>query len=251
MGDKDKLMPEKQAQYFFKQMIAAVDYCHSCGVCHRDLKLENIVLASKNKKHSLIKVTDFGESKDSSHSLPKTNVSAVKDFCVVVYVKVLRPYFRWLHPHASCVIYSLYPQTLVAPQAATTTANRWRSTWWYYYVTQYGTCNVTAAVVWPTQVGTISYMAPVIFVCPSRATGLECDRDTVLLSCAKFQANLAHGARVSARTVNACVNHSTGWLLQEVTMAGKLPATTSTSSDGAASYGAATTLSYNGALVDT
>ena len=74
MGDRKKLMPEKQAQYFFKQMISAVEYCHSCGVWHRDLKLENIVLASKNKKLDIIKVTDFGASKDSSRSLPKTNV---------------------------------------------------------------------------------------------------------------------------------------------------------------------------------
>ena len=38
------------------------DYCHSQSVCHRDLKLENILLQEAGATQ--IKITDFGFSKD-------------------------------------------------------------------------------------------------------------------------------------------------------------------------------------------
>lgn len=47
---------EKQARRIFLQLISAIDHCHSLGIVHRDLKLENILL----DKDSNIKLTDFG-----------------------------------------------------------------------------------------------------------------------------------------------------------------------------------------------
>ena len=44
------------------QVVDCVKYLHTSNVCHRDLKLENILLA-KPGSHSLVKVTDFGLSK--------------------------------------------------------------------------------------------------------------------------------------------------------------------------------------------
>lgn len=41
---------------YFRQMISAIGYCHSFNICHRDLKLENILLNSKME----IKIADFG-----------------------------------------------------------------------------------------------------------------------------------------------------------------------------------------------
>lgn len=38
-------------------MIVAVEYIHSLGVAHRDLKLENLLLSKDGER---IKVTDFG-----------------------------------------------------------------------------------------------------------------------------------------------------------------------------------------------
>jgi 5'-AMP-activated protein kinase catalytic alpha subunit len=37
-------LAEAVALHYFAQIIAGVAYCHSKGVCHRDLKLENLLL---------------------------------------------------------------------------------------------------------------------------------------------------------------------------------------------------------------
>jgi serine/threonine protein kinase len=38
---KSKKLSENVARYFFRQMLSAIQYCHSHGVVHRDLKPEN------------------------------------------------------------------------------------------------------------------------------------------------------------------------------------------------------------------
>lgn len=56
MVRKRKFVAEKQASIWFYQMCAGIEYCHSQGVVHRDLKCENILL----DKNLNAKVTDFG-----------------------------------------------------------------------------------------------------------------------------------------------------------------------------------------------
>ena len=51
-----KYLKESQACRLFAQLISGVDYMHSKGIVHRDLKLENLLL----DKHKNIIITDFG-----------------------------------------------------------------------------------------------------------------------------------------------------------------------------------------------
>ncbi|CAD8207433.1 unnamed protein product [Paramecium pentaurelia] len=53
---------EHDAKELFKQLLSAIEYMHRNGICHRDLKPNNI-LCLQDKK--LIKVTDFNVSKFS------------------------------------------------------------------------------------------------------------------------------------------------------------------------------------------
>lgn len=46
----------KEAKKFFRQIISALDFCHSHLICHRDLKPENLLLDEKLN----IKIADFG-----------------------------------------------------------------------------------------------------------------------------------------------------------------------------------------------
>ncbi|CDW55592.1 serine:threonine protein kinase Chk1 [Trichuris trichiura] len=56
IGNPDVGMPIGQAQYFFQQLIAGVDYIHSKGITHRDLKPENVLIA----EGEVLKISDFG-----------------------------------------------------------------------------------------------------------------------------------------------------------------------------------------------
>jgi serine/threonine-protein kinase HSL1 (negative regulator of Swe1 kinase) len=49
-------LTEGAAMSYFRQILAAVGYCHSLNICHRDLKPENILLT----KDGQIKIADFG-----------------------------------------------------------------------------------------------------------------------------------------------------------------------------------------------
>jgi serine/threonine protein kinase len=57
LNKKGKLS-EEEARFLFKQLIHAVSYCHSKGLIHRDLKLENILFS--NDECNEIRVIDFG-----------------------------------------------------------------------------------------------------------------------------------------------------------------------------------------------
>jgi serine/threonine protein kinase len=51
-------IPENQARPIVQQLFAAVQYVHSRGIAHRDLKLDNILIGS----NSAFKLADFGFS---------------------------------------------------------------------------------------------------------------------------------------------------------------------------------------------
>ena len=61
MEEEDETFSEKEAAIIFKQIITAISYCHNQGICHRDLKMENVLFVS-NQNNSPIKIIDFGLS---------------------------------------------------------------------------------------------------------------------------------------------------------------------------------------------
>ena len=58
--DKKKEYSEKQACDLFSQIMSGISYLHSKGICHRDIKLENILyLYPKEKNNNTLKLIDF------------------------------------------------------------------------------------------------------------------------------------------------------------------------------------------------
>lgn len=49
-------LDEVEAVRYFRQMISALGYCHAFGICHRDLKLENLLV----DRELNLKIADFG-----------------------------------------------------------------------------------------------------------------------------------------------------------------------------------------------
>ena len=46
-------MSEDRARQYFKQIVSAAGHCHSQGICHRDLKLENILLGADQASNAI------------------------------------------------------------------------------------------------------------------------------------------------------------------------------------------------------
>ncbi len=55
----NKGLTEKDAHYYFCQLLDAVEHLHKHGIMHRDIKLDNIMLDSKTDQ---VKLVDFGLS---------------------------------------------------------------------------------------------------------------------------------------------------------------------------------------------
>ena len=52
----DRKMEENECKIIFSQIVEAIAHCHSKHICHRDIKLENIIV-DENK---MVKVIDLG-----------------------------------------------------------------------------------------------------------------------------------------------------------------------------------------------
>lgn len=58
---KNKAFSENIAAKIMKQVLLAINYCHSKNIVHRDLKPENLLL--ENAENFNIKLIDFGLSR--------------------------------------------------------------------------------------------------------------------------------------------------------------------------------------------
>ena len=56
-------LSEDKARFYIRQLLTGVAYCHAKQLCHRDLKLENLLLDSTGQ---ILKITDFGFAKNLS-----------------------------------------------------------------------------------------------------------------------------------------------------------------------------------------
>ena len=65
---KNNRYKEKSAAILMEQIVSAIAYCHEKGICHRDLKPQNILFCDESQ-NSAIKVVDFGISKIFDPSL--------------------------------------------------------------------------------------------------------------------------------------------------------------------------------------
>jgi len=53
-------LSEKDARWFFKQLMLALDYCHKLGVSSRDIKLENTLLEKAPGRRPMLKLCGKG-----------------------------------------------------------------------------------------------------------------------------------------------------------------------------------------------
>jgi len=56
---KNKRFPENQVKFYAVQIASAIGYLHSKDICHRDMKLENILM----DEEGYLKLIDFGLAK--------------------------------------------------------------------------------------------------------------------------------------------------------------------------------------------
>ena len=66
---------EREAGLLFKQVLSGLEYLHRHGICHRDVKPENILLMSKDPSspsYNDVKIADFGFASIKGHSILNT-----------------------------------------------------------------------------------------------------------------------------------------------------------------------------------
>jgi calcium-dependent protein kinase len=65
-----KCLPEDWAKQIIRQLVSAVAHLHGRGICHRDIKLQNILMEHSMNKSAQIKLIDFGYGSRFIGALP-------------------------------------------------------------------------------------------------------------------------------------------------------------------------------------
>ncbi|KUF92488.1 hypothetical protein AM588_10003675 [Phytophthora nicotianae] len=64
MMDEQNVVPEHLAKQILKQTLSALEYCHSMGQVHHDVKAENVLLSENEDGSITAKLADFGLSEE-------------------------------------------------------------------------------------------------------------------------------------------------------------------------------------------
>lgn len=80
--NKHEMMPETLAREVILQVVHAMLYCHSRGVVHRDLKLENVMFKYRGDDDFSIKVVDFGIAGVASEKVDAGTLSYMAPECL-------------------------------------------------------------------------------------------------------------------------------------------------------------------------
>ena len=93
-------MDEKWARILIHQLVSAVAHIHSRRICHRDIKLQNILMENSNGFNAQIKLIDFGFSTRFSTSLMSTKCGTPYTTGEIEYMLICekREYLSWLQP---------------------------------------------------------------------------------------------------------------------------------------------------------
>jgi serine/threonine protein kinase len=64
------LLSDSLARNLFRGLVEGIRFCHVLGIHHRDLKLENLMLTSREEATMTLKIADFGLSDLQVHRPP-------------------------------------------------------------------------------------------------------------------------------------------------------------------------------------
>jgi calcium-dependent protein kinase len=86
-------LSESVARNYIFQITKALMHCHQRGICHRDIKLQNILLES-NANDAQLKIVDFGNAVRFRGSTPLTKVVGKSSFSYIFASPFKLYYFR-------------------------------------------------------------------------------------------------------------------------------------------------------------
>jgi serine/threonine protein kinase len=79
-GEHPSGVSEGEAQGIFAQLLCAVVHAHSHSILHRDINPNNVLLQLQGGTRSVVKLCDFGSSKECVHTMPRTFRSTAPNF---------------------------------------------------------------------------------------------------------------------------------------------------------------------------
>jgi len=81
-------LTEAQARPLFAQLVVTVAQCHAAGVCHRDIKDENILISVDETGRQVLNLIDFGSGAlVNENNKPYTDFDGTKVYCAPEYLK--------------------------------------------------------------------------------------------------------------------------------------------------------------------